>query len=120
MSAIHELGKKGESLASQFLIKQGYTILATNWVWAHREIDILAQKDNVLVVVEVKTRTSSAFGEPEAFVSKAKQKLLIEAVNQFAARNKLEHEIRFDIISIIFKGTTHQLHHIEDAFYPLV
>jgi len=120
MAENHDIGKKGEELALTHLTANGYKILATNWVWNHREIDILAQKDDTLLVAEVKTRTSLSFGEPEAFVSKAKQRLLIEAANHYIDKHKLSLEVRFDIISIVFKGNSHQLHHIEDAFYPVV
>ena len=120
MAANHELGKRGESMAVEFLSCKGYKVLATNWVWNHREVDIFAAKDNVLAVVEVKIRASVAFGEPEVWVTKSKQKLIIEAANQFIVKNKLDLEVRFDIISIVFNGGKYKLDHIEDAFYPLL
>ena len=68
MAEHNELGKLGEELAVDFLQKNGYEILETNWVFQKAEIDIIAQKDNILVAVEVKTRSSIDFGLPQDFV----------------------------------------------------
>ena len=77
MAEMHETGKKGESIAMNFLSNKGYHILATNWQSNHQEIDIIAGKDDLLVIVEVKSRKSNYFGEPEASVTRQKQKMLI-------------------------------------------
>lgn len=72
MAEHNELGKLGEELAVDFLQKNGYDILETNWVFQKAEIDIIAQKDNTLVAVEVKTRSSIDFGLPQDFVKPKK------------------------------------------------
>ncbi|MDX9941201.1 MAG: YraN family protein [Bacteroidales bacterium] len=118
MAESHQTGKQGETIARNHLKQNGYAILESNWQSGHREIDIIAQKDNLLVVIEVKARKTAFFGEPEEFVSRRKQKLLIEAANHYLVKNEIDLEVRFDIISVLFKGENHQLHHIEDAFYP--
>lgn len=117
MAEHNEIGKKGEQLATDHLIANGYQILERNWMYQKAEIDILALKDSVLAVVEVKTRTSTAYGTPEAFVSKSKINLLVRAINAYVEKKDLDVEIRFDIISIlIFKDNT-KIEHLENAFY---
>jgi len=116
MAQHNDLGKVGESLARQYLEKNGYTILDTNWQYGHAEIDIIALKNEILAVVEVKTRTSDHYGKPEAFVSKKKIKLLKTAVNHYIDQKDLDVEIRFDIISIIKNQYTESLEHLENAF----
>lgn len=76
MAAHNELGKLGEELAVDFLKKEGYTILATNWIFQKAEIDILAQKEDILAVVEVKTRSSIEFGLPQDFVKPKKNPII--------------------------------------------
>ncbi len=120
MADIHKIGKKGEAVAIEHLVKEDYKILATNWQSNHQEIDIIARKDNVLVIVEVKARSTNYFGEPETFVTKQKQRMLIKAANHYLSQENLHLEVRFDIISVLFKQDEHKLKHIEDAFYPLM
>jgi putative endonuclease len=118
MAANHETGKAGENIASEYLKKKGYDVLETNWRKGPLEIDLIARKDNMVVVAEVKTRHTNLFGEPEEFVSRLKQKNLIRAANLYVIEKNIYDEIRFDIISIILQGETNRIHHIEDAFYP--
>lgn len=120
MAEKHDTGKLGETIAQTYLLSKGYSVLETNWQSSHREIDIIAQKDDVLVIVEVKARKTAFFGEPEEFVTRSKQKLLVSAANHYISLNNLDLETRFDIISVLFKGNNHVVHHIEDAFYPTV
>ncbi|HMI06182.1 MAG TPA: YraN family protein [Flavobacterium sp.] len=117
MAEHNELGKLGEELAVKFLRKDGYEILETNWVFQKAEIDIIAQKDNVLAVVEVKTRSSIDFGLPQDFVKPKKIQLLVKAVNEFVIQNDLDVEVRFDIISIHKKGNQFIIDHLTDAFF---
>ena len=77
MAYHNELGKIGEKLAAEYLINKGYEILAQNFYFDKAEIDIIAKKDNnTLVVVEVKTRNSDFFGDPQVFVTPSKIKRL--------------------------------------------
>ena len=100
MAEHNELGKLGEEKAVEFLTQNGYEILETNWVFDKAEIDIIAQKESVLAVVEVKTRSSIDFGLPQDFVKPKKIQLLLKAVNEYVTSNELDVEIRFDIIAI--------------------
>src|SRR6187549_3097148 len=100
MAEHNELGKFGEELAVDFLQKNSYNILETNWIFQKAEIDIIAQKGNILAVVEVKTRSSIDFGLPQDFVKPKKIQLLVKAVNEYVIAENLDVEVRFDIIAI--------------------
>jgi putative endonuclease len=117
MAEHNEIGTKGESLAVVFLKEKGYTILETNWRYKNLEADIIATNNNQLIVVEVKTRKSNYFGEPESFVDKQKQKNIIRAANAYILQHNLNLDVRFDIVSIIIGSSKQQINHIEDAFY---
>lgn len=116
MAEHNELGKKGEELAIAFLKKNGYKILEKNYRYLKAEVDIIAQKGGVLAVVEVKTRSSNYFGDPQDFVNPKKIKLLLSAIDYYVIKKDLEVEVRFDIIAIIHKNNTTKIEHLEDAF----
>ena len=118
MAKHNELGRKGEEIALQHLKKNQYSILETNWRFGKDEIDIIAKKEDMLVIVEVKTRSSNYLTEPEFAVTKKKQGFIIRAANAYIDKKDLELECRFDIISIVVYPQDHTLEHIEDAFYP--
>ncbi|SHF98619.1 YraN family protein [Flavobacterium defluvii] len=121
MAEHNELGKKGEELAVEHLQKNGYEILERNWVFQKAEIDIIAQKNDVLAIVEVKTRSSLEFGSPQDFVKPKKIQLLIKAVNAYINyREKDFNEdlnIRFDIVGVHKNGESFAIEHLTDAFY---
>ena len=118
MAKHYDLGKKGEKIAATHLAKQGYKIKERNWRFGKDEIDIIAEHDNFLVVVEVKTRSSSYFGNPEEAVDEQKQGFLIRAANEYVIQKEIDLEVRFDIFSIIIESGKQTINHIEDAFYP--
>ena len=118
MGEKHVLGKKGETIAKDYLLEKGYSVVEKNWRYLKAEIDLIAQKDNVIVFLEVKTRSSNKYGDPESFVSDKQQKMIINAANEYIIKNNIEREARFDIISIIISNNTEEIRHIEDAFYP--
>jgi putative endonuclease len=117
MAEHNELGKFGEELAVEFLQQNGYDILETNWIFQKAEIDVIAQKDSTLAVIEVKTRSSIAFGLPQDFVKPKKIQLLVKVVNEFIVSNDLDVDVRFDIIAIYKEDNTYKIEHFEDAFY---
>jgi len=118
MAEHNELGKIGEEHAVDFLKQNGYEILETNWTFQKAEIDIIAQKEGIIAVVEVKTRTSLDYGLPQEFVKQKKIQLLVKAINEYIISNDLDVEIRFDIIAIHKENKEFKIEHIEDAFYP--
>lgn len=117
MAQHNELGKLGEEMAVAFLQKEGYEILETNWVFQKAEIDIIAKKDSILAVVEVKTRSSVDFGLPQDFVKPKKIQLLVKAVNEYVIRQDLNVEVRFDIVAISKKTNGFRIEHLTDAFF---
>ena len=118
MAEHNDLGKKGEELAADFLEKKGYQILERNWRQWRNEIDVIAMDGKYLVIVEVKTRQSNYFMEPETAVTRDKQRALIRSANAYIRYKNINCEVRFDILSILISKTSEQIHHIEDAFYP--
>jgi len=117
MAEHNELGKLGEELAVKFLRKEGYEILETNWTFQKAEIDIIAQKENTLAVVEVKTRSSLEFGLPQDFVKPMKIQLLVKAINEYVVSKDLDFEVRFDIIAVHKEDKSFAIEHLKDAFY---
>lgn len=117
MAQHNDLGKLGEELAVDYLQKNGYTILETNWTFLKAEIDIIAQKGNILAIIEVKTRSTLDFGLPQEFVKPKKIQLLVKAVNEYIIQNDLDAEVRFDIIAIHKNNGTFETEHLEDAFF---
>ena len=101
MAKHNELGKEGEKLAEEFLLKNGYQILEKNWRFKKAEVDIIAKKNEILAIIEVKTRSNNYFGNPQDFVNQKKIKLLVEAINQYVISKELDLEVRFDIIAIL-------------------
>ncbi len=117
MAQHNELGKIGEELAAQHLLAKGYKILDRNFIFEHKEVDIIAQKDNLIVCVEVKTRNSDFFGDPQSFVTPSKIKQIVKVMNAYLEANDIELETRFDIIAVLKNKTTEIITHYEDAFY---
>jgi putative endonuclease len=117
MAEHNELGKLGEKLAVDFLQKDGYTILETNWTFQKAEIDIIAQKENTLAIIEVKTRSSIEFGLPQDFVNSKKIKLLTKAVDNYVVEKDLDINVRFDIIAIQKENKSFVIEHLTDAFF---
>lgn len=97
----HAIGKWGENLAYKYLEAQGYGIRDCNWRSSFGELDLVALDGNVIVFVEVKTRTSSAYGEPEEALTKAKQRHLIESSLAYLQEHKIsDQDWRIDVIAI--------------------
>lgn len=115
-----KVGFDGEEAAKDHLLQRGYEILETNWRFKKYEVDIIAKINGYVVFVEVKTRKSNTFGEPEIFVTKQKQQFLIAAANQYLIKNSIELEARFDIVAIVKSNTNQSVKHLEAAFYPKI
>jgi putative endonuclease len=118
MAEHNDLGKAGEALAVKYLEDKGYQILHTNWRNRFEEIDIVAQHQNMLIFVEVKTRRNDYFGQPEEQVGLKKQRLLVNAAQAYIDHFNIDLEARFDIVSIILNDKIQQIKHFEYAFSP--
>jgi len=114
----HALGKSGEKIALRFLKNKKYKIITKNYRLFRGEIDIIAQKSNILVFVEVKTRRSKNFGFPEESVTPSKQQQIKKIAQGFLVKNNLQDiECRFDVISLSFNDNEKfSVHHIKNAF----
>ena len=117
MATHNDFGKKAEDLAVDYLQKNGYKILVRNFRFQKAEIDIIAEKDKLIVVVEVKARSTDAFILPQEAVTKAKIKLLVSAANHYLEEFNRDQEVRFDIISVLPDEKRNlNIEHIENAF----
>lgn len=116
MAQHNDIGKLGEELAQQHLVKQGFAILERNYRKGRYEVDIIAYKEGLMVFVEVKTRSNLDYGDPEDFVDKQKQRAYIRMANNYVIAHDREEEVRFDIIAVAINATGYHIDHIEDAF----
>jgi putative endonuclease len=117
MAQHNELGKKGEQLAVDYLINNNYYIIERNYRFDKAEVDIIAKKNEILAIIEVKTRSTSDFGNPQDFVKPKQIQRLVKAVDEYVTENDLDVEIRFDIIAIVKTGKAYDIEHLENAFY---
>lgn len=117
MANHNKIGHFGEEIAYNYLLNNDYQILAKNWRWGKAEIDLIAQWNNTLVFVEVKTLTHTQFGYPEQSVHPQKQALLYQAASEYLYQIQHEEEFRFDIISIVLEPQI-EIKHFIDAFFP--
>lgn len=117
MAEGNKLGRDGEAAARDFLIRQGYTVLHSNWHWHHYELDIVALKDNEIIVVEVKTRSEDFLISPEEAVDNKKIRRIVAAADAYVRYFNLDCPVRFDIITLIKSGDGYKIEHLDDAFY---
>ena len=97
------LGTKGEHLAVKFLKKKGYKILQRNYRCRIGEIDIVCYDHGTIVFVEVKTRRSDKYGQPEISITEAKKRQIIKIATHYVAEKKIEGIVlRFDVVSIFY------------------
>jgi len=116
-----DLGRKGEGIAREYLVENGFSILDINWHYGHKEIDIVARKGEEIVVVEVKTREENYAVEPWDAVTTSKIRNIVEVADAWLRVHKVDLETRFDVISIVLKKDgSHLLEHFEGAFIPPV
>jgi len=120
METTRQKGTAAEEIAVNYLKNKGYEILDQNWYTQHYEIDIIAKKNGIVAIVEVKSLNSNYMREPFQSVTRNKQRMIISATNTYIRKHNIDDEIRFDIISIITNRNEPQIEHIENAFYPSV
>lgn len=113
-----EIGRLGEQIAIDFLIRKNYKIVATNWRYRHWELDIIAIHKNILIFIEIKTRNKSSYAEDVTLVSKKQQKTLFKAASAYIYNNDYTGEFRFDVIRILLDREDTAIDHFEDAFFP--
>src|SRR5574344_945866 len=112
-------GRKGEDLATEYLMQKGYRIIQRNVTFMKNEIDIIARDKNEIVFVEVKERATDVFGSPYEKVDKKKQELIIKVADNYIRKNNINFEARFDIVSIVdIDSEEPKIEHIINAFSP--
>jgi putative endonuclease len=115
-----ELGEKGEQIAADYLSRKGYHIIERNWIFDHKELDIIAWEGDELVFVEVKTRTGYQYEHPLEAISTGKIRNLVIAADRYIRMRDLDVESRFDVITVVFYGDKFELQHYPGAFIPPV
>jgi len=111
------LGRKGEETAVGFLRSKGYKILTRNFQIREGEIDFIAEHENTLVFVEVKTSRSDSFGHPADRVDETKQQRMIQAASAYLQKHEMDdRDCRFDVIAIQIEKGRQTVEHIQDAF----
>ena len=120
MADHNELGNLGEKRAQDYLSAKGYTLRECNWYSGKLELDIIAEKDNWLIIVEVKTRSTETFEHPEEAINLRKIRNIVNATHEYIFQYDWQGETRFDVVSVIPHGQEFIIDHIEDAFLPPV
>jgi putative endonuclease len=111
-------GAKGEALAVEYLQSQGFAIQERNWRYHHLEVDIIASKDQFLHIVEVKTRYSIRYGNPEESIKKDKMTYLKNAAEAYQFQHKNWKYLQFDVIAItIVENEVNEIFMIEDVYF---
>ena len=122
MFVTNPIGILGEQEATRILEKKGLRIIEHNWRMGHLEVDLIAENSKEIVFAEVKARTSTYGGKmPEEYVDELKKRRMVAAANAYVKYHKIEKNIRFDIIGLVFNPTTHEVIyqcHLENAFVP--
>ena len=111
-----QFGVWGEDLAAVYLREKGYVIIDRDWHSGHRDIDIIARKNDVYVFVEVKTRRNDDYGSPEQAIDCKKRQNLCRAINHYIKYHHLENPFRFDVITIVGAFGSHNpvITHLEN------
>ena len=117
MAQHNDLGKRGEDLAEAYLIENGYRIIQRNGIYNRNEIDIIASNSEYIVFVEVKTRSSAYWGNPEEAVSAIKIKRIVAAADSYLNEKNINKPARFDVIAVVINKGSIDIEHIEDAFF---
>ena len=116
MAEHNDLGNLGEERAQAYLSSKGFHIRNCNWYCGKLELDIVAEKDGLLVIVEVKTRSTKTFEHPKEAITLKKIRNIINATHEYIFQFDWKGETRFDVISVIPQGQSFIIEHIEDAF----
>lgn len=121
MPTTNDIGDRGEEIAAAFLEKQGYRILERNYHFERNEVDLVCLDPDTggeLVFVEVKTRSGSGFGPPEASITDEKKDALIEVSRAYLHKENLEGvPARFDVIGVLLTAGDPDIQHYENAFW---
>lgn len=111
------LGDTSEQIARQFLKKRKHRILEVNFMGPNGEIDIISQDRGDLVFTEVRSKSSESFGTPEETIDLKKQERIKKTAQYYLLRHNItDHQLRFDVIALVWQGETYRMRYYEDAF----
>ena len=113
-----EIGRYGESVACFYLQNNKFKIVEQNFYASHNEIDIIAENKKYIVFVEVKTRSSVAYGDVRETVTPQKMRNVVLAAEAYVKKNMIDLDVRFDVVTILTRGDTYEIEHVRSAFYP--
>ena len=116
MAQHNEFGQISEDRAAAYLMARGYTIRDRNWRFGHKELDIVAQKNDTLAIIEVKARRSDRYGDAVDAVTDDKIRKIVQAADVYVRYHRINLKVRFDIIAITGELGQQTIEHIEDAF----
>jgi len=114
VSRNQDVGQWGERTAADYLAEHGYNILARNVRTSYGEIDLIAEKDGLLIFIEVKTRTSQVYGPPEIAVTARKQQHMQLCAEEYAQKYGIEHW-QIDVVAIVRINGKPEITHFENA-----
>lgn len=120
MAQHNDLGRLGEKAVINYLQEHNYSILESNWFFDKYEIDIIAENEEWIVFVEVKTRASDIWGNPEDAISESKIRRIVESAEHYITEKDINKSVRFDVAAVIISNGLTKIDYIEDAFYPPV
>ena len=118
MAVHNRLGKQGEDEAGAYLESRGYVILHRNWRAGRYELDIVARKEDELVIIEVKTRRNLIYGHPEQAVNQRKIRHIIASTDAYLKHYEIDLPVRFDVITLVGVKPPFAIEHFEEAFFP--
>ena len=118
MAQHNEFGQISEDRAAAYLMARGYTIRDRNWRFGHKELDIVAQKNDTLAIIEVKARRSDRYGDAIDAVTDDKMRKIVQAADVYVRYHRINLNVRFDIIAITGEPGQQTIEHIEGAFSP--
>ena len=117
MGKHNEFGKEGEEIAVNYLLEHGYRVLYRNYRYLKAEVDIIAEKEDMIAMVEVRARSNDQIIAIADTITKKKIKLLVMAADHFVTEMHLDKEVRFDIIAILKNKKVFKIDHMKSAFY---
>lgn len=117
MGKHNEFGKEGEQIAVDYLLRKGYHIKYRNYRYLKAEVDIIASKNDILAIVEVRARSNDQIIPIAETITAKKIKLLVSAADHYVVEENIDLEVRFDIITILKNRIIFKIEHLENAFY---
>ena len=118
MAAHNERGSKSEQIARRYLVDHGHRVLHFNWFYGKKELDIITEYGNKLIITEVKGINDRYLSDPSDLLSSWKMRNIVDAAEAYIEQFGIDREIQFDLIVVIFDEYGHRIEHLESAIVP--